>query len=245
MYLKHLHPDQLRDAVTRGLPLLVPAGCIECHGPHLPLGHDTLLVEEICARVAQEVECVIAPSFDYGPTGYAVSGPEMGTLDPDYTAFGLYVKSLLRAFCEMGFRTIVVIILHQGMEAPLALAFKKAAAELAFELALEKRSRGWWGERPLSAEENREFWSRIHVRPLILPAASPPASGDHGGYYETSFLLATRPELVDQGKLDQHAPWYCHLGEEKSSATAHAEQGRTMVEACVRAWVEELQRLGP
>jgi len=145
----------------------------------------------------------------------------------------------------MGFRTIVVIILHQGMEAPLALAFKKAAAELAFELALEKRSRGWWGERPLSAEENREFWSRIHVRPLILPAASPPASGDHGGYYETSFLLATRPELVDQGKLDQLAPWYCHLGEEKSSATAHAEQGRTMVEACVRAWVEELQRLGP
>lgn len=243
MYLKHLHPDQLQEAVARGLPLLVPAGCIECHGPHLPLGHDTLVVEEICARVAQEVECVIAPSFDYGPTGYAVSGPERGTLDPDYLSFGLYVKSLLRAFCEMGFRTIVVIVLHQGMEAPLALAFKKASAELAFELALEKRPRGWWGERPPSAEEDRELWSRIHVRPLILPAASPPAGGDHAGYYETSFLLATRPELVDQSKLDENAPWYCHLGEEKSSATANAEQGRAMVEACVRAWVEELRRL--
>jgi len=209
----------------------------------MAIGHDTLIVEEVCQRLAERVACVIAPSFDYGPTGYAVSGPEMGTIDPDYTAFGLYVKSVLRAFCEMGFQTIVVIIMHQGMEAPLALAFKKAAAELAFERALEKRPRGWWGARQPTPEENRALWSHILVRPLILPAASPPAGGDHGGYNETSFLLATRPELVDQTRLDENAPWYCHLGEEKSSATATAEHGQAMVEAVVEAWVEELGRL--
>lgn len=243
MDLKEMRPYQLHDAVARGVPLLVPAGCIECHGPHMALGHDTLIVEEVCRRISGWVECVIAPSFEYGPTGYAVSGPEMGTIDPDYTSFGPYVKSVLRAFCEMGFRTIVVIIMHQGMEAPLALAFKKAAAELAFELALEQRPRGWWGERPLTPAESKEIWGRIHVRPMILPSASPPAMGDHAGYYETSFLLAARPELVEQERLDDTAPWYCHIGEEKSSSTATAEQGRAMLEAVVQAWVEELARL--
>jgi creatinine amidohydrolase len=243
MHLNHFRPHQLHDAVARGLPLLIPAGCMECHGPHLPIGYDTIIVEEVCRRLAERVECVIAPPFDYGPTGYAVSGPEMGTIDPDYPSFGLHVKSVLRAFCEMGFGTIVIIIQHQGMEAPLAIAFKKAAAELAFERTLEERPRGWWGERSLTPEESRQIWGRIHVRPLLLPAACPPAHGDHGGYYETSLLLACRPDLVEQDRLDENAPWYCHMGEEKGSATATAEQGRVMLEAIVQAWVEELSQL--
>jgi creatinine amidohydrolase len=230
--------------VARSLPLLVPAGCIECHGPHMALGHDTIIVEEVCRRVADQVECVIAPSFEYGPTGYAVSGPRMGTIDPDYASFEPHVKSVLRAFCEMGFAKIVVIIMHQGMDAPLALAFRKAAAELAFERALEERGRGWWGERRLDEAGGRAVWGRIQVRPLILPAACPPADGDHAGYYETSLLLAARPELVEQERLDVSAPWYCHLGEAQSSATASAQSGHEMLEAIVRAWVEELGSLG-
>lgn len=243
MYLKHMRPYQLYDAVSRGLPLLVPAGCIECHGPHMAIGHDTIIVEEVCARIAEKVECVIAPSFEYGPTGYAVSGPEDGTIDVDYGAFAGHVKAVLRAFCEMGFKTIVVIIMHQGMEAPLALSFKNAAAELAFEFALEKYPRGWWGKQKPTSEQSKEAWSRILVYPMILPKASPPAAGDHAGYNETSFLLATRPELVEQNRLDEKAPWYCHIGEEKSSATANKEQGQAMVDAVVAAWVDELRRI--
>ena len=66
------------------------------------------------------------------------------------------------------------------------------------------------------------------------------AGGDHAGYNETSFLLATRPELVEQDRLDENAPWYCHMGEEKSSATANAEHGQAMVDAVVDAWVDHL-----
>jgi creatinine amidohydrolase len=243
MNLKEVRPYQLHDAIARRLPLLVPAGCIECHGPHMALGHDTIIVEEVCRRVAEQTGCVVAPSFEYGPTGYAVSGPAMGTIDPDYASFEPHVKSVLRAICEMGFATIVVIIMHQGMDAPLALAFRKAAAELAFERALDERGQGWWGVRPLEARESREVWGRIHVRPLILPDACPPAGGDHAGFYETSLLLAARPELVEQERLDGNAPWYCHMGEAQSSATASAAAGREMLDAIVAAWVEELGRL--
>ena len=162
-------------------------------------------------------------------------GPEDGTIDPDYDAFGSYVKSILRNFLEMGFGRIYVIIMHQGMEAPLALAFKKAAAELSFEMVLaEGKPRGWWADARLSGEARR--FGGIQVYPMILPAASPPAGGDHAGYNETSFLLATRPELVDQGRLDENAPWYCRqrrrteqLDGERGSWRGHGRGGRRCV----------------
>ena len=240
MYLKHMRPYQLKKAVASSCSLLVPAGCIETHGPHMAIGHDTIIVEEICARIAKKVDVTIAPSFDYGPTGYALGSPEDGTIDPDYTAFGNHVKAILKNFRQMGFKKIYVIIMHQGMEAPLALAFKKAAAELAFEGILEKGyPRGWWGNETLK-DEVGSVWGEIEVQPMILPTASPPAGGDHAGYNETSFLLATCPELVEQGQLDDNAPWYCRQDEEKNSWTANAEHGQIMVEAVVNAWVDKI-----
>jgi creatinine amidohydrolase/Fe(II)-dependent formamide hydrolase-like protein len=106
MYLKHLRPHQLQEAVARGCPLLVPAGCVETHGPHMAIGHDTLIVEEICARVV------------------------------------------------------------------------------------------------------------------------------------------AHPELVDQGRLGDDAPWYCRQDEERNSWTANARHGRLIVDAVVEAWVGKIQRAG-
>ena len=242
MHLKHLRPYQLQELVVSGHPLLVPAGCIETHGPHMAIGHDTLIVEEICERVAARTSCAIAPSFDYGPTGYALGGPADGTIDPDYDAFARLVKSILRNFVAMGFRKAYVIIMHQGMDAPLALAFKKGAAELQFETVLgQGHPHGWWGDK--SELDRIGNWSgRIDVQPMILPGASPPAGGDHAGYNETSFLLATRPDLVEQDRLSDDSPWYCRQDEEKNSWTANAEHGQAMVDAVVETWVAKIDR---
>ena len=68
--------------------------------------------------------------MDYGPTGYALSGPEHGTLDVRGEEFSGYVKEVLRNLWEMGWQRIVVMIHHQGMDGPEALAFRKAGAEL-------------------------------------------------------------------------------------------------------------------
>jgi len=210
----------------------------------MALGHDTIIVEEICARIARRASVVVAPPFDYGPTGYALGGPADGTIDPDYAAFGAYVKSVLHNFMEMGFARIHVIVMHQGMDGPLALAFRKAAAELAFESVLERGfPRGWWGDAQLRAQVGDQVFSRIDVQPLILPAASPPAGGDHAGYNETSFLLATRPDLVEQARLDDTAPWYCRQHEERNAWTATAAHGQRMVDAVVDAWVARLDAL--
>ena len=239
MYLKGMRPEHLRKAVEQSWPLLLPAGCIEYHGPHLPLGVDTLIAEEVCRRVADRLDAVIAPSLEYGYTGYAVSGPESGTMDVDNDAFCAYSKSVLRALRALGFQRIAAIVHHQGMGAPLALAIHKAASELQFEIAREEQGDGWWGrEQPDS--EDRSF-CRIRVGPTILPKAKDVAQGDHAGLYETAYILASRPDLVDMDRLNASGlPWFC-THPENPAAEATAELGERMLGAMVDAWVVELE----
>lgn len=177
MYLKNMLPDQLTEAVAQGHPLMLPAGCIETHGPHMAIGHDTIIVEEICARIAARTPIVIAPSFDYGPTGYCLGGPAMGTIDPDYMGFEILSKSILKNFVEMGFRKTYVNIMHQGMEGTLALSIRKAASELSVEMILDGgHPRGWWGDETTRDAVRDNPFGAIEVLPMILPAATTPAT---------------------------------------------------------------------
>src|SRR5947207_4934929 len=144
MLSKHMRPDQVHDSIARKVPLLLPAGCIECHGSHAALGLDTIAAEELCLAIAERVPAVIAPSIEYGPTGWAVSGPELGTVDVEGNHFYLYVKDVLRSLLLTGWPAIIVVVHHQGMDGPEALSFRKAASELVFELTRAEKGLGWW-----------------------------------------------------------------------------------------------------
>lgn len=239
MRLQHLLPHQLRKAIDEGWPLLVPTGCIEYHGPHLALGLDTLVVEELLTRVAARFKCIVAPPFWYGPTGYAVAGPDQGTLDVSTERFGRHVKDVLSSFWEMGFRWIVVGVHHQQMEGPESLAIRQAAAEITFEKAHAERGDAWWGKAPLPRSDH--VFERIQVWPSVLPAAEEQGvvMADHAGFYETSLLLAARPDLVEMERLGMDAPWYCTTPDSRARQ-ASAKAGKRMWQTMVDAWVEKL-----
>ncbi|MCU0507468.1 MAG: creatininase family protein [Anaerolineae bacterium] len=241
MQLQHLLPHQLQQAIRQGWPLLVPAGCIEYHGPHLPLGVDTLIVEELCSRVARRVDAVVAPPFWYGPTGYAVTGPDQGTVDVSTERFGRHAKDVLGAFWDIGFKWIIVCQHHQSVDGPEALAIRQAAAEVAFEKTLAERGKGWWGRNPLPVDDN--VFERIQVWPSVLPPADKVATlSDHAGFYETALILGARPDLVDLDRLGMNAPWYTHASS-SSARRATQEAGARMWSAMVDAWVDKLAAL--
>lgn len=237
MDLRLLRPGQIRDAIRAGTPLLVPAGCVECHGAHSPVGVDTLVVTALCQAVAARVPAVVAPVVDYGPTGYAVSGPEWGTVDISGPAFSAYVKGVLGGLMRMGWPRLVVIVHHQGMAGPEALAFRQAASELAFELTLAEKGPGWWGEQP--PETHGNVWVRARVAPSVLPAAESLCRGDHAGGFETSLMLHLHPETVDMTELDRHHFWYTDRPDNLARA-ATREQGQRCFQAMVDAWVVDL-----
>ena len=56
MYLIHMRPEQIQDAVRRNVPVVMPAGCIEHHGSHLPVDTDFLIASSVCTEVEKQVE---------------------------------------------------------------------------------------------------------------------------------------------------------------------------------------------
>ena len=76
----HLGRMTLKEAETRLATrpvVLLPFGAQEAHGPHLPLGADYLVAEEVALRASRLTDAVVAPTMPYGPTpafkGYAGS----------------------------------------------------------------------------------------------------------------------------------------------------------------------------
>lgn len=237
MYLTYMRPAQIRDAVERDLPVIVPIGCVECHGHHLPVGCDTLIVEEVARRVERRIECVVAPTVDYGPTGYDVSGPELGSMDVAPEELLSYARGVLRGLLRLGFRRILVWVFHQGDRGPLATTFHLAGTRLVEDMMCRERGEGWWGaKRP---EPGDRSFGAIQVRSVVHPKSSPPAGGDHAGRNETSYMLAACGDKVDMSLLNDEGPWYT-LSPGNLAADGTAERGEEMFEAMVEAWVGEL-----
>ena len=237
MYLKYMRPAQIRDAVERDVPIILPIGCVECHGYHLPVGCDTLIVEEVARRLEQRIECVVAPTVDYGPTGYDVSGPELGTMDVAPEELLDDARGVLRGLLRLGFRRIVVWVFHQGDRGPLATTFHLVGGRLVEEKMSRERGEGWWGAA--APDPGDQTFGTIQVRSVVHPTSSPPAGGDHAGRNETSYMLAACGDRVDMSLLSDEGPWYT-LSPGGASADGTAEWGEEMFEAMVAAWAEEL-----
>ena len=95
----------------------------------------------------QQCKIVLAPTFAYAPSSYMASGPELGTIQLDMDVFELYIKGILRAFIEGGWKNIYILIHHQyDMELlfPLSLACLKAAKQTFFDMMEQQQGRGWF-----------------------------------------------------------------------------------------------------
>lgn len=64
--LKYLRPAQVREILARDPRLIVPVGTTEQHGPHLPLGADTVLIERLADDLSAEFRVLRAPTIEYG-----------------------------------------------------------------------------------------------------------------------------------------------------------------------------------
>jgi creatinine amidohydrolase/Fe(II)-dependent formamide hydrolase-like protein len=134
-------PQQLKKAIDEKWPLLVPAGCVEYHGPHLPLGVDTFIVQDLMRRVAQRVGCLVAPPLWYGPTGYAVSGPQQGTVDVSTERFGRHAMTSSQ-FLEHRLHWIIVGIHHQVW---MARPWRQGGGQITLRIPCSLGD-AWWGK---------------------------------------------------------------------------------------------------
>jgi len=61
-----MRPADIATLVNRDPRLIIPVGTCEQHGPHLPLGCDTMIVERLADDLSAEFGVLLAPTIEYG-----------------------------------------------------------------------------------------------------------------------------------------------------------------------------------
>ena len=83
MRLEYLMQNDLPRIKEKKIPIVIPIGTMEFHGPHCALGCDTMVCTGVLEELEKRKEIVIAPPVWYGVASYAVGGPENGTVQID------------------------------------------------------------------------------------------------------------------------------------------------------------------
>lgn len=162
--------------------LLLPLGAIEPHGPHAPLGTDPLISQGMCERAATRldddpaVRVVVLPALPYGVTRYAAGFP--GGIHISEETLHSLVVDVCTALVDQGLPRVLIVNNH----------FEPAhAATLRRAVETVKSLRGKEiGYLDLVRRQNAERLTEEFR-----------AGECHAGRYETSLVLADRPDLVD------------------------------------------------
>jgi creatinine amidohydrolase len=113
--------ESLTSADVAGDLLVVPLGATEQHGPHLPLGTDTVIARALASSVAG---AAVAPALPYGSSGEHAGFP--GTLSIGQAALALVLVELVRS---SDFPRVLFVSAHGGNAEPLAAAVRDLRAE--------------------------------------------------------------------------------------------------------------------
>jgi creatinine amidohydrolase len=226
-----------------------PVAAIEQHGPHLPVGTDSIINEGhlrlLAERLPPDLDVRILPLQSIGKSNEHVW--QVGTLTHTagnaidaWTQIGLEVA-------RSGIRKIVFVNSHGGNVSILDIV----ARELRVRAEMLAVKSGWsqfWPKELYSDIENRH--------------------GIHGGDAETSLVLHFRPELVHRDRLadfpsvaERDERDYKYLrptgplsyawiasdihpeGAAGEASRATAEKGRQSAEAAVAAFIELLREV--
>jgi creatinine amidohydrolase len=171
--------EQLRAIAAEGLVIL-PVAATEQHGPHLPVGTDAFHTEWVTLRAARAVvdriPLVVAPTLPFGSSPHHL--PFGGTLSLGTETFFRVVSELAESLVTDGFRRIFIVNGHGGNHELIELV----ARDLALRHPVDAAAGSWWAIAWAALVE-----AGAHLRGR-LPG--------HAGMFETSLVMAMRPELV-------------------------------------------------
>ena len=241
LLLHELTREDARSIAPRAIALL-PTGATEQHGPHLPTGTDTFAVERVARAAAEiaaaQVPVVVTPTLPFGSSHHHL--PFGGTMSIGTETYYRVVFDLAESLILGGFRRIFILNGHGGNHELVQLA----ARDLALKHDARLASASYW-----------------NVAQEALLAADAPALGrvpGHAGAFETSLVLALRPDLVREPRphrddipaapraasqpvrIESHGWWQRTDGFSDSPDRAAAERGEAYLGGIAAAVADAL-----
>lgn len=184
MRFADLTTEEAEEARAAGAVVLLPVGSIEPHGPHLPLSTDILIAEETARRAAARIEApgypvLVLPCFAYSTVEF--SEGFAGATGLSASTARLALVELMVSLLSQRFLTVAIVNAHLE---PAHIASLRSAVEEATMRSGRCPVFPDFTRRALAARLTEEFRS----------------GACHAGRFETSMVMAIRPDLVKETK---------------------------------------------
>ena len=202
-----VRPARVRRVLEDTPIVFLPVGCVEYHGPHLPLGVDMLTADAMCHRTAAVTGGLVLPPL------WLASGvlPLPHGIVVDIDVLRAVIRPILRQLAEGGFKVIVVFSGHGALDH--------------LHVLREETDRLMDGFPDVNALTT--VWNELN-------AGMEGDIHDHGAKVETSYLMEFHPHTVDLTTLEDD-PEAEHVGVYAANPrfTASREWGRAMADHAV------------
>ncbi len=193
LLLKYLPPSEVALHVQRDPRLIIPVGTTEQHGPHLPLGCDTSIVERLADDLSQEFGVLRAPTIEYGVNA-ATMVPSPGAATLSGKTLHRVMNDLIGSWETGGFEQFVIITAHgqePHQEALCTIHTRRATVRTVDIFAVPFKD--------LSADAD-------------VPS--------HGGELDTSLLLFVDADLVRLDRAADYSPSKATIGRYNRGSSA-------------------------
>jgi creatinine amidohydrolase len=170
--------------------IVLPAGSIEQHGPHLPCSVDTVICSGVAghalARLPKEVPAFMLPPIAYGKSEEHLHFP--GTLTLDGETLYATVVQVGESVYRSGFRKLLIVNGHGGQPQVMEMAAR--------ELRLRH------GDYVIVPHHT---WRLPHVAGRYLSEKEKKLAM-HAGHAETAIMLALAPDTVHMERAVANYP---------------------------------------
>lgn len=231
----------LRQVPREQVVVMVPIAACEQHGRHLPVFTDTFLVTAVAEGIEGRLpdKILLLPTFWLGASHHHL--PFGATLSLAADLHAQVLAALVRPLLDDGHRRILILNGHGGNIDTLHVALRILQPEY-----------------PHCLLTGASYWELAQAE-LAGLAEGPRKVMGHACEFETSMILALRPELVKQEEIrDDGLPedprlrglftaedmaQRTHRGVVGYPEKASADKGRRMLEAAIARGLEVVQAL--
>ena len=245
MILQELSRDAIAMHAPRGTAIL-PTASIEQHGPHLPVGVDTMLCSEVVHRAVAKAEArlgpntlFVAPVFSWGNSHH--HRPFAGVLSLESDQYIGAVHQVLEGLLLAGFPRLLIVNGHGGNTAPNRIVAQDFVHRHGKQAATGAADYWDIGRQALT--------DAGLITSDLIPG--------HAGIFESALMRAVRPDLVSeaamaetratQSKAGQN-PWHAAVpgawvaadGYSDQPSLGTIEQGQAMLDVLVDSVAEAI-----
>ena len=235
-----MSPYEFNQVMKNSPIAYIPFGTVEWHGPHLPLGVDTLKIEAFTSKASSISGGIIFPALTWNRNTirYVHGARYEGVEHLCQQELPGNIHFIREETFENLVQDCVACCIDRGFKAVCVWSGHNAAALAEYVPQLNSRLQEKYPDR------------RIYVSACdggLVPQEQAREAGvdiiaDHAGYWETSIIMATHPHLVHMDRVAGKDPdSLCVTNNDVLNASA--EMGHKIIELCGSSMGTHMKKL--